>query len=262
MNKLFSPIHGARRTAGIAFLLVIMIVAVFLNEASQRIAAQVTPQTLAANSVPVQFFYVPFPENQLLQGLQAIESGSVAANPVSPVTTYISLAAIAHNTILYYDQWENGYEADIASPADLYSAANPGGTQIWGDGDPANGAPPGVPSDIVNAGTVIVLNNAVNTATQQSVIDFDGRDKVAATKNIAMTRTGWAAGSNTLLAGSVEVYDTKSWGTDYRVPVGENIADSVDFQMFEYTEPGDHGRRGRRRASRSTQIETEPSKPR
>ena len=32
----------------------------------------------------------------------------------------------------------------------LYSGGNPGGTQIWGDGNTANGFPPGVPSDVIN----------------------------------------------------------------------------------------------------------------
>jgi len=59
-----------------------------------------------------------------------------------------------------------------------------------------------VPSDLINAGTVIILNNDVNTVNLLA-IDFDGRDKFAATKTIAVTRTGWADGSDTLLAGSV-----------------------------------------------------------
>src|SRR5262245_43833543 len=169
----------------------------------------------AANPTPVQLFYVPFPEDQLLQGLQAIESGGPSTAPTNPITNYISLAAAADNTIVYYDQWENGYDADIANPSNLYSVGNPGGTQIWGDGNPANGAPPGVPSDLIDAGTVIILNNDVNTGNL-AAIDFDGRDKIAATKAIAVTHTAWAAGSGTLLAGSVEVFDTNSWGTNFR----------------------------------------------
>src|SRR5262245_53172959 len=189
----------------------------------------------AANPTPVQLFYVPFPEDQLLTALQAIESGGPANAPEYPVTYFISIAAVGNGTIIYYDQWENGYDADIANPANLYSnPGNLGGTQIWGDGNAANGAPPGIPSDVINAGTVIVLNNSI-TSTNLSAIDFDGRDKFAATKPVAVSRTGWASGSNTLLAGSVEVFDTKSWGTDYRAPVGQNIADATDHQMFEYT---------------------------
>ena len=72
---------------------------------------------------------------------------------------------------------------------------------------------------------MILLNNQV-TSTTPLVIDFDGRDKFAATKNVAVTRASWASGSNTLLAGAVEMYDTSLWGTDYRAPVGENIPDT------------------------------------
>lgn len=189
---------------------------------------------LAANPTPVQLFYVPFPEGQLLQGLQAIESGGSGNTPTSPITTYVSIAAVANGTIVYYDQWENGYDADIANPANLYSGGNPGGTQIWGDGNAANGAAPGVPGDLIDAGTVIVLSNDVNTGSPLT-IDFDGRDKIAATKTVAISRTGWADGSDTLLAGSVEVLDTGNWGTDYRVPVGADIPSATDHQMFEYT---------------------------
>lgn len=186
----------------------------------------------AANPPPVQTFYVPFPEDQLLLGLRGITGTST---PTNPMTSYISIAAVADGTIVYYDQWENGYDPDIANPGNLYSSVNPGGTQIWGDRDPSNGAPPGIPGDIINAGTVLVLSNQLNSGTLQSVIDFDGRDKFAVTKTVAVTRTGWASGSNTFLAGAVEVYDTGLWGTEYRAPVGENIPDATDFQMFEYT---------------------------
>jgi len=188
----------------------------------------------AANPVPSQYFYVPFPEDQLLAGLQAIESGGSGSTPANPVTVYISIAPLANNTIIYYDQWENGYDGDIANPANLYSAVNLGGTQIWGDGDPSNGIPPGFATDVINAGSVIVLNNALNTTTL-TAIDWDGRDKIAATKPVAVSKTGWATGPNTLLAGSVEVFDTSNWGTDFRSPVGQNIPDAQDFQMFEYT---------------------------
>lgn len=184
------------------------------------------------NPESMQTYYVPFPEDQLLLGLRGITGTTV---PTNPMTTYVSIAAVASGTIIYYDQWENGYDADIANPTNLYSAGNPGGTQIWGDGDPSNGAPPGIPSDIISAGTVIILNNELNSGTLQAVIDFDGRDKIGASKPIAVTRTGWASGSDTLLAGSVEVYEYGQWGTEYRAPVGENIPDDTDYQMFSYT---------------------------
>lgn len=186
----------------------------------------------STNPVPVQFFYVPLPENQILQALQTINTNGTAST--NPVQSYISIAAIADNTVIYYDQWENGFDADISNPLNLYSITNPGGTQIWGDGNPANGAPPGIPSDIINSGTVIILNNPVQTATRQSVIDFDGGDRIAATKTVSVARMGWTTGPNTLLADALEVYDTESWGTDFRVPVGENIPNASSYRIFTY----------------------------
>ena len=104
------------------------------------------------------------------------------------------------------------------------------------------------------------------------MIDFDGGDKVAATKTIAMTRTSWAGVTGTLFAGCVEVFDTNNWGTDYRAPVGVNMADNVDYQMFEYTalsimagEDDSHGghdrRRRRRRPSRRRNVTLDEGQP-
>jgi uncharacterized repeat protein (TIGR01451 family) len=187
----------------------------------------------AAMAMPVQFFYVPFPEDQLLAMLTAVELGGSGNAPAEPITSYITITAVASGTIIYYDQWENGYDIDIANTYNVYSATNLGGTQIWGDGNAANGSPPGVSSDLIHAGTVIQLTNDVTTTTRQSVIDFDGGDKIAATKTIAITRSSWAEQTGTLFAGCVEVFDTNNWGTDYRAPIGTNVANS--YQMFEYT---------------------------
>ncbi len=198
--------------------------------------AFVTPVTNFAqstNPVPVQFFYVPIPENDLLTTLQTVNAGN-STQAVNPIQTYISIAAIANNTVIYYDHWENGYDADISNPLNLYSAGNPGGTQIWGDGNPANGAPPGFPGDIINAGNVIILNNPVFTSNLLA-IDYDGRDKIAASKTIAVVRSGWATGPNTLLAAANETSDTDNWGTNFVVPVGENMPTSFDNRLFVYT---------------------------
>ncbi|MBP7276424.1 MAG: IgGFc-binding protein, partial [Kiritimatiellae bacterium] len=185
----------------------------------------------AENPVAVQTYYVPITEPQILQAMQTINpSGTLSVNPVQ---TYISVSAVADGTVIYYDQWENGFDADISNPANLYGAGNPGGTQIWGDGNPANGAPPGVPADLIDAGTVFILNNPVTTTNMQA-IDFDGGDKIASSKTIAVARAGWSTGPNTLLAGANEVFDTASWGTSYRLPVGANLATSFDYDKFSY----------------------------
>ncbi len=191
-------------------------------------AADIDLPVFGTNRPPAQTFYLPIPEDNLLTALNVISSV-----PRDPVQIYISLAVFVDGTFIYFDQWENGYDRDIANPNNLYSSTNLGGTQIWGDGDPSNGFPPGYPSDVLSAGDVIILANAVNSTTRQTVIDWDAGDKIGATKPIAVTSAVWASGSNTLLAGANEVYDTAFFGTEFQSPVGTDSPDS--YQMFEYS---------------------------
>ena len=137
-------------------------------------------------------------------------------NPADPTQTYVSLAILDSGTVIYYDHWEDTYERDVQNQLQATS-------EIWGDGDPTNGFPPGFPTDNLNQGDVIILNNSVVSTTTQTVIDFDGKDRIDATSPIAVTRTGWASGSDTLLAGALELYPTFLWGTAYTVPAGEDL---------------------------------------
>jgi hypothetical protein len=176
----------------------------------------------------VQTFYVPFPEDQLLDSFGAINSKSAG-----PIQTHISITAAADGTIIVYDHWEDGYEADISNPTQST-------TQIWGDGNSANGTAPGTIDDLLTAGDVIVLDNLVDP-TSMSTLDFDGGDKFAVTKTVAVTRMAWPTltsnnGNNgPLFAEGIEVYDVASWGTEFRTPIGENLATSVDRDNFNYS---------------------------
>ncbi len=60
------------------------------------------------------------------------------------MTNYNSIAVNENSTLVYYDQWENGYDSDIANPTNLYSASNLGGTQVWGNGVAADGCAPNI----------------------------------------------------------------------------------------------------------------------
>jgi uncharacterized repeat protein (TIGR01451 family) len=188
----------------------------------------------AAPPPPVQIYYVPMPEDQAFAALSGIYPGPVACSQpapgvVAPIHTYLAISIIADDTLIYYDQWEDDFEVDIAAPTQPT-------TQIWGDGNATNGAPPGIPSDLLAPDTVIVLSNPIDPATRGSVLAFDGGDKLGATRPIAFSRATWSstypAGPGTLLADAIEVYDTSRWGTRYETPVGENV---ISPQLFEYT---------------------------
>lgn len=189
----------------------------------------------AANPPAVQKYYVPFPEDQLLVCFTNIwfdrtptyTTTPQTLPPVNPMTTYLTITVNAAGTLVYYDHWEDGYEPNIDS------SVQPS-TEVWGDGNPANGSAPGFVSDILAAGDVIRLYNQLDSRTLQVVLDYDGRDKIGATKSIAVSRTGWSTGPETLMAGAIEVFSTGIWGTDYRAPVGENIPDSTSNDQFDY----------------------------
>ena len=184
----------------------------------------------AANPPPTQVFYVPFPEDNQLSGFAGINGAAV-----DPLAVFVTFSAATDNTVIYYDHWEDGYEKDITNPTQST-------TLVFGDGNPANGYPPGNAGDLIPAGTVFSLRNYVQSTTLQSVMDYDARDKVASYKPISLTKTCFPASTNTLMAGCVEVFEQGLWGTEYRVPVGVDMPTTTptaaltnDADMFGYT---------------------------
>ena len=185
---------------------------------------------IAANPPPTQLFYVPFPEDNQLAGFSGINAAAV-----DPLAIFVTFSAATDETVIFYDHWEDGYEKDITNPVQST-------TLVFGDGNPANGYPPGNAGDLIPAGTVFSLRNYVDSTTLGGVLDYDARDKVASYKPISLTKTSFPASTNTLLAGCVEVFEQGLWGTEYRVPVGEDMPTSTatttlttDADIFAYT---------------------------
>ena len=185
---------------------------------------------LALNPPPTQIFYVPFPEDHQLNAMAAINPAAV-----NPLTVFLTLAASSDGTVVYYDHWEDGYEVDITAPTQST-------TLIFGDGNQANGYPPGNPGDFLSAGAVFNLRNFVDIATLQSVLDYDARDKIGSFKPLSASKVSFPAGANTFFAGCVEMFERGLWGNEYRVPVGVDMPTSTaagaltfDGDNFSYT---------------------------
>ncbi len=185
-----------------------------------------------------QTYYIPLPETQLRESLDAIFNPG-AVPPGYDVMSVISIVPVVDSslvpdsTVIYYDHWEDGYEGDIESPVQAT-------TEVWGDGNPANGAPPGFPTDPpLGAGDVVTLENEVFVNPRDTAdILYDGGDKFYATYRLAVSRAEWARDPGTRLAGAVEVSDVSKYGTHFDVPVGEDLFAndplSTVMQMFEY----------------------------
>ncbi|MFO0802292.1 MAG: SdrD B-like domain-containing protein [Gemmataceae bacterium] len=145
------------------------------------------------------------------------------------MTSFVNIAATESGTILTYDQWEDGYETNIENPVQST-------TQIWGDGNPANGAWPGAPAGTdpaITAGQVIRLRNdiPVNPRVQANLF-FDGGDKIGANKTVAVSRAQFPVTPGSVIASAVEVRDIRFYGTTYTAPVGTNTANAGSMYTY------------------------------
>lgn len=193
-------------------------------------------------AIPTQTFFVPLPENDVFFDMFRKINGDKdsAGNYLvdGKMISLISVAISTDNTVIWYDHWEDGYEANVKATT-LQSAR----TQIWGDGKASNGCRPDIVNcrdgdDYLNAGDSFVISNSMaipRTATNwfQDGLKMDGGDKIMTSFPITVTRGGYAENPGSLLAGGVEVYDTASWGTKFEAPVGSDVVTAA--QTFEYS---------------------------
>ncbi|MEI7533318.1 MAG: SdrD B-like domain-containing protein, partial [Verrucomicrobiae bacterium] len=166
----------------------------------------------------VQEFYLPMPEAQINQANNAIIAGTS-----STINSIFSIVVTGTGTVIYYDQWEDGYEVNLASPTQST-------TQIWGDGNTNNGVAPGYPTDILPVGGVITLTNAVPQPRNPSVILWDARDRVAANKALVISRAAWPVTPGPVFGGAAGVLSTIDYGTNFISPVGQNLTNN----LFKY----------------------------
>ena len=168
----------------------------------------------------VQEFYLPMPEAQINQANNAIISGTSTS-----INSIFSIVITGDGTVIYYDQWEDGYETDLSNPTQST-------TLKWGDGNDADGIPPGFahnPNGLA-AGTVITLTNVVTQPRNPSQFLWDARDRIGANKALVITRAGWPTTPGPVFAGAVGVLSTIDYGTNFISPVGQNITNN----LFKY----------------------------
>ena len=172
----------------------------------------------------LQTFFVPLPEDDMQISLKAVDA--YAGNIGDVMESVIGMAVGTDHTIIYYDHWEDGYEADITSPTQMTS-------QVWGDANPDNGYPPGIPDDVLDAGTVVELEDQIDVTRNSVTIEYDGRDKVSVTQPISMTRAMYPVEPGEVIAEAIGVRDIGSHGLVYRAPVGEGTGTGANTnEMF------------------------------
>lgn len=191
----------------------------------------------AAGETIISTFYVPLFEDNARAALVSVNSGTGTS-----LSSTTSVTVGADGAIIYYDQWEDGYEA----AANVKVQAS---TLVFGDGNTGNGnaatycVPARCAGDLLPAGAVLRLNNSatvvpgsIATPRTTGVVVFDGRDKLSSTDGLAVTHATWPTAINALHSEMAAAFDTSRWGVNFSAPVGVNTpAQGSGINSFNYT---------------------------
>lgn len=189
------------------------------------IAATCLPPAFAANILEV--YFAPFPEDDMQTSLKAINA--FQGNIGDEIRTATSMVAGNDDTIIYYDQWEDGYEGDISSPTQAT-------TEVWGDGNSTNGIPPGYASDDVDAGSIINLEATIDVTRNEVIFEYDGRDKIASTLPISLSRAMYPIDPGEVIAEAGTALAVNLHGTNYVIAAGWGTGLPLyTNEVFEYS---------------------------
>jgi len=182
----------------------------------------------SAQPTGYQEYYVLGYEEQVWRAFRAIYDGPSGHIP-GRICSTVSLVATADYQMIYYDHWEDGYEADPFNPVQLT-------TQVFGDGDVSNG---GTGSDILLAGDDVNLTSnqnvtgplavtgyvSVDPRRNPSDVRYDGRDRIITSGGpVDLTHAMWPL-DNSWIGGAWEIYSRQAYADTYsfRLPVGEDL---------------------------------------
>ena len=175
----------------------------------------------------LQTYYAPFPENDMQESLNVIDA--FQGNIGNEVRTVVSMVAGTDGTVIYYDHWEDGYEDVVTSPTQAT-------TQVWGDGNSTNGIPPGYTTDVVNAGSIVNLEDTIDVTRSAVLVEYDGKDKISATLPISLARAIYPLDPGEVIAEAGTALERSLWGTNYIAAVGWGAGSALyTNEVFEYT---------------------------
>ncbi|MCY7297841.1 MAG: hypothetical protein LH616_01350, partial [Ilumatobacteraceae bacterium] len=202
-------------------------------------AAQAPARVEAAGETIISTFYVPLFEDNARAALFGVNGGTGTA-----LSSTTSITVGATGAIIYYDHWEDAYEA-------LPNVKVQPSTLVFGDGNIANGnaadycVPARCAGDNLPAGAVLRLNNSspssvvpgsIATPRLPAIVVFDGRDKISSTDGLAVTHATWPTLINALHSEMAAAFDTSRWGISFRAPVGTNTpAQGAGSASFTYS---------------------------
>ncbi len=214
-----------------------------------------------------QTYFVLGAEHQVMEALSAIaqvEGGGIFSGGLAPsASSFVSMSIPAGDQVILYDHGEDGYEPDYA--ACLAGSCAQASTQVWGDGNLANGRPPGDADDIFVTNQVLNLEsspqpNAAECADVPNVCDvvpiprvntdvrFDGLDVVFTVGqpvnlvHVVFPGATLSGASITVIGGTWENFPVEAYDDNltYTVPAGIDTytntgGDAGPFRTFKHT---------------------------
>ncbi len=173
-------------------------------------------------------YYIPYSDTELRTALREASggAGNCSNNVTDDVRRITSIKTPYPGTVLIYDHWEDGYEADITDPVQAT-------TQVWGDNDALNGTAIGYPDDYVPSGGNFVFDNTYNYNPRNPAdFYFDGKDKIWTSADVALSTVAGDLNRFTFQATKTDVYDTQKFGTSFTVPFGEELAGDFAYSAL------------------------------
>jgi len=171
-------------------------------------------------------FFVPFYDDDLQDMFADINESddcySIALPPTSDtLDSIISLTASADGTEVFYDHWEDEYDADPLSPGPTTERVvlNAGQSYVWQD--------------------QVITPREPNLECAPGRYCYDGRDRITVAGHPGtLIRAAWPVVPDSRLAGAWEVWEVAKWGTSYVVPVGEDLGSGQpnppDYNDFDW----------------------------
>jgi uncharacterized repeat protein (TIGR01451 family) len=158
-------------------------------------------------------YYVPFNDDNLWQSFADQLSPNCLNRPAdNAILSTISLTGSAPNTIVYYDHWEDGYDADpiVPGPTTQRIPITDGQVQTWQNDIP-------------------IPRNPANLL-------YDGRDRITVVgEPVSAVRAAWLTPRpGSLLAAAWEMPKVSDWGQNYIIPIGEDIGQGGTQPFGDY----------------------------
>ncbi|MEA3340168.1 MAG: hypothetical protein U9R15_09395, partial [Chloroflexota bacterium] len=185
------------------------------------------PVPARAQPTGYQEYYVLGYEEHVWRAFVAINDGN--DDPPGNICSTVSLVATADYQVIYYDHWEDGYEADLLKPTQNT-------TEVYGDSDVSNG---GTGSDTLFAGddinltsdqgiggtAVITASVPVSPTRDLAYIRYDGGDRIITSGGpVDLTHAMWPLDAS-WVGGAWETYSRQAYADtySYHLPIGEDL---------------------------------------